>query len=250
MGIAGSALLLSNLRALEAENELLHAELAQLDALIGSLEGGPDAHAALQERLEAIYALRDNTGHSASLLVALETAVPAGAWLTSLSIEGDRVDLHGEAADLDAAANLMEALQFSECFTDVALKSSESSPDGQTFWLQARPSETVCAEGRPGGRPLFLSPNLEDALRPDATIHPLVRWEPREYDLVGLEIGAATLRAPDESLHRVMVNGAVGRGRARVTFITDDSIVLTEDVLLDRDTQKTKTNIVTLRLVE
>lgn len=246
-GIAWAGLLVSELRGVRADNEALAAEVEDLARRV-DLDDFEAQAALLELKLDTITTLRHNP--VPTWLVALEAAVPAGAWLTSLEFVDRRMTLQGASADPLGAAALMEALQHSECFQDVALRSVEATAEGQEFWLTAATTDVDCAGGTPGGRSLFLSPGLEDALRPQATVHPLLRWEPRDYDLVGMEIGLATLRDPQDGLHRVMVGSSVGSGGAVVKFITDDSLVLTEDEVVDRDTGRTRTHITTLTLVE
>lgn len=250
-GLVWTALALGSLREIEAESELLRAEIGALEALNVDVEAYEEIQAELSQRIESMSALRAQTAWLPALLVTAESLVPEGVWLTGVNLQDRRLDLRGQTDDPGGVATLMEGLQNSDCFESVALKSVEGSALAQEFWLQVDVGPEACGEGSPGGRDLFLSPALVEELRPKAAIHPLSRWEPRRYELVALQPGvSATLRDPEEGLHLVGLGHSVGDGNAVVTFITGDSIVLTEDHLTDTDTKRTETAIITLSLVD
>lgn len=250
-GLGWTARALRTLAEVEATNAGLRTELAALQGLVVDVGAYEALQVELEQRIEAVAALRTQTTWLPSVLLAVEAAVPGGVWLTRLELHERRLDLHGETEDPGGVATLMEGLQDSPCFEQVALRSVEGRPAAQAFWLRAEVGAERCFDGTPGGRDLFLSPALVEELRPKAQVHPLRRWGPRAYDLVALQPGrSATLRDPERGLHLVGIGHGVGDGSAVVTFITDDSIVLTEDHLTDPDTKRTETSIITITLVD
>ncbi len=249
--VAWTAVASTTLRSLEQGNASLRLEIGALEAIAGDVQAFEALSQDLERRLDALASLRMSTGWLPSVLRGVEGAVPEGVWLTSLEVADGRLDLQARSTDPEGAANLMEALQASPCFDDVALRSVEGGPFEQEIWLQARVRDGLCEAGAPGGRDLFLSPALQEQLRPRAQVPALLRWQPRQYELVGLDPGVlATLRDPEGGLHGVGVGHSVGSGRAVVAFVTDATLVLTEDHVVEEETRRTETSIITLTLTE
>ncbi len=253
LGVGWGWVQAGELARLQRSNNQTRAEVEELAQLLATFEtGSVDAAKHRQQQLEEVRALAAQRGELIAPLVALEDAFPTGTWLVRLSVDEDSIQLHGRTKESEGVSLLMEGLQDSPCFEDVALRSVEGKTSAdrvQAFWLEARLADADCATGGPGPRDLFEPQDAEfQAIKVPKP--PLARWEPREYELVQVIPGElGMLRDPEEGLHRVQVGSYVGNGRAKVTFITEDQLVLTEDVLLDEETGKTESRIVTLGLL-
>ncbi|MDO5624434.1 MAG: PilN domain-containing protein [Pseudomonadota bacterium] len=96
-------------RALDAVQRQAAPQIAQRDALMQRTQS-----------LEAIAALADQQLALAPVIDMLTRAVPDGAWLTSIRVEGDRVVLNGQADD---AAALVQRLATQPGVTGARLSS-------------------------------------------------------------------------------------------------------------------------------
>lgn len=247
----------SRLRELEDANEQLAAEVCLLDVCCDQGQPIPGCERVawkslatdLESRLAVIGRLDTDREQLPAWLEALETALPTGAWLTRLAVTDTRLDLHGRSAGADGAAAAMGGLQESPCFVDVELVQTEADPrgPGQRFQLRAGLTEDCQGIGS-SGRDLF-RPVPEREENPTPAPHAQIRWDLRDYVVTAVSPGAfAWLRDPDGGTHQVREGSVVGAGGARVTIVTDDSLILTLDELLDEETGEAATRIITLRL--
>ena len=97
-GFVWTAVLNSQLRAIHAGNVALRQEIAALEQLAGDVEQYPAIQGELEQRLSVLADLKASTGWLPSVLVALEAALPEGAWLTDLELFERRLDLYGASA--------------------------------------------------------------------------------------------------------------------------------------------------------
>ncbi len=246
IGLTETARLHGRLRALRAENDRIRAELALLRPLEALRSDWFEEEAALRLRLGALTTLRAEGGQPLAVLGAVEVALPAGAWLTSFEWVGQTLDLRGRSEAPDGVADLMDGLQASPCFTDVALRRVAGAGAEQDFELAAT-VVTPCDGPPPGASDPFASPALAEATRPRREVPAVARWPAARYEVIVAEPGvSATLRDPEGGTHRVAVGDLVVDGRSAVAFITDTGVVLTEDRVVDVDTQRTETSILTL----
>ena len=257
--LVGLVLLLTA-RARLAEVEERNAELAREVCLLDPCceDGAPipgcertgwqTLAADLERRLASIDELHGRGEQLPAWLDALETAIPAGAWLTRLEVTPDRLDLHGRSATMHGAAAAMTGLQDSPCFVGVELLRTEARRPGpgQEFSLRAE-LVTDCPSGGADGRDLF-RPTLgpEDDAAPPA--HRQVRWDLRSYQVIAVSPGdQAWIRDPDGATWPVQEGSVIGDRGAVVTVITDESLILTLDEILDEETGEAATRIITLR---
>jgi len=245
-----------NLAGLERDNDALAREVCLLDVCCDQGEPIPGCervdHEALagqlERRLVVIGALDDRRRRLPARLAALDAALPPEVWLTRLELT-DRVDLHGRSASLDGAAEAMAALQSSPCFDAVELVRTEARSDGegQTFQLRAGLAED-CAATPPSGRDLFRPVRGEEEA-PTPAPHRQIRWDLRAYSVTAIDPGRfAWLQDPEGGTWQVAEGSVVGDRGARVTVVTDDSVIFTWDEVLDEETGEATSRIVTLRL--
>jgi type IV pilus assembly protein PilN len=92
------------------ESEHLHGRLKKLEQLtkdVGELEG---RRAQLKERLQAIAYLKAFQHGPVQILDAINTAIPAQAWLTSITEKGGLLEVRGIALDNQTVAQFFENL--------------------------------------------------------------------------------------------------------------------------------------------
>ena len=67
--------------------------------------------------------------------------------------------------------------------------------------------------------------------------------------MVAIEAGgSALIEDPAGGAHAISEGSYLGAEKARVTVVTDDQVVLTYDEVVDPDTNKLRSHIVTLRI--
>lgn len=231
----------SELERLQERNTMLAEEIANLQGIIDEVRVARALKEELEVKLFAIEALRPAGRETPNALAAIEASLPSAAHLTSLSFAEGQLELVGVGDNADVA-DLVEGLQASGCFADVAMKA-----EGEGFSVTATVSAERCPEAIPGLRDLF-EPAVATE-RSERRAHPLVRWPARSYTVVACEPGKqAIVRDPDGGSHLVSEGSVLGSERALVTHITDDLVILTHDEVVDVETKETVSHIVTLRL--
>ncbi len=231
------------MRVLDRTNSELTSEIAAL-RVIASAVGDAEALAAeLEARLAVVSQAEAERIQPQALLGMIERIVPADAKLTSIDWIGGELELQGRGTGPEDAAVIMEGLEASGCVSEVALRSVESGD----FWITGR-TVGPCSAPLPWGRDPFGTP-LSQRPEAEVTAHPLVRWDVRDYAVTSIVPGeTATLQDPDGGLHTIAVGSVVGVRRARADFITDDQVILAEEHVVDEETGKIESHIVTLRL--
>jgi len=232
--------------AIDEENTRLQAEVDSLRAINAELPS-EEEQAAWERRVRVLTELGADRGRAARYTVAVEQAVPRGAWLTELRWTERGLQLEGRIEEADGAAGVMDGLRTSGCFDDVVLLGVSGGGDERTFTVTAMPAADCPAMGSAGGDPFVppVDPGVQAALdRP-----PILRWEVQAYDVVFIKPGDfATLRTPDGDTQSVSVGSWVGNPMAKVTFITEDRVLLTQDTIVDEDTQETRSRVLELAL--
>ncbi len=232
----------AELQQLQARNDLLAEEIRNLEMIVGDVRAYEAQAAALTERSDAIAALRTVGGETPRAMAAIEAAMPRGAYLDSLVFTDGRMTLTGVAPP-ELVASLVEGLQSSGCFDDVAMSTA-----GAGFQVDGSITAESCPDAQPGLQDLFEPPPDPEAVA-RSQVHPVVRWEARSYRVVATEAGAqAIVTDPDGGSHLLAEGSMLGAERAKVTYITEDQVILTWDEVVDPETRQTRSHIVTLRL--
>jgi Tfp pilus assembly protein PilN len=116
----------------------LNAEKASLQQVKADVDKFESEKAVLQQRIDVIEQLqRNRTGGQELLTSVANTVVHVDQiWLTSLNRTGDNLDIIGEAASINAVANLITQMKRTGYFDKVEIKDAKENdlrPDVQTF---------------------------------------------------------------------------------------------------------------------
>jgi len=239
------------LAEVEASNAVLQAEIDQLDAL-GATAVDPAVVEELRTQLELIDALRAGVGRAAGVVVAAGDAVPPGAWLTDLEFAAGRFELVGGAEDPDAVALLFDELQGWPCLANPALGGVRRSEDGYRWSITARASsELPACAGAGTARDPFESPAVRaarDAVARRARMPALMRFDVREFRLVGVEAAVATLQDPLGGRHQAIAGSPLGASGGRVQQVLPRLVIVVEEELVDAETGELRSEVITLDL--
>lgn len=239
----------SQLDDIEAENNAMEAELAPLRQLAG-VDSLKDAAATLEQRQAVLANLTGSRGDGSALLAAVSGTVRANSWLTTLSWDGQAVRLQGRTFDPGAAADIMDGLRSTGCFDEVRLLAVDTPPGSKErrFSITATDNPAPCgATQAPLGRPFTPSHALDQT--PDINRPRLLRWAVALYRVVALIPNKeATLLDPDGRRHTLSLGSMLGRPAAKVTFITDSAVLLSQDEMVNEATDTVQSRILELPL--
>ncbi|GEM_PF-2337171 len=259
------------LEALQQSNAALAKEIVTLRAILpegDSPERRRAIEADLEERLAAARSITESGNVVAVLPAALALTKPGSGWWTRLSISNMRVELEGQGTQAEDAAAALDGVRDTPCLTDVSLGSVRREQRGgrtlQSFTISAR----ILAEhpdhaGRPcaidvpppAGRDPFLSADMDQAIRRRTDLPPLRRFPLRELRLVEIEVddtasgGKVVIQTPTGEKRAAIVGSVVGDGRAKITQILPDMVLLSEDRVTDVETGAVRTRAFTMELV-
>lgn len=131
-------LMQSRLARQQGVNAALQSELEGLDATLAQLEQLRASHEALLAQHGVLSRLRAAQALLPALFSDLEMAMPEGARLLELDVQGDRVRLTGMAASASAVAVLMRRLEQADRFGGLELVHLRHKSGGDEFVLTAR----------------------------------------------------------------------------------------------------------------
>ncbi|WP_248918315.1 PilN domain-containing protein [Pseudomonas entomophila] len=120
----------------------LERELEGLDSTLEQVEHLRVSRIALHEQYVALSRLRARQALLAALFPGLEMAMPEGARLRELDVQGDRVQLMGMAASASVVAVLMRRLEQVDVLQDLELVYLRHKSGGDEFVVTARLSAT------------------------------------------------------------------------------------------------------------
>ena len=235
----------SRLAVVEGENAAIEAELTAIQDLVGA-SSMEDVFAALDQRRALIEELTGSRGQVAHLLAAASTAVPTGGWLVRLEVAADRLHMEGRGFDPVVAADVMDGLRNTGCFEEIQLVSMEQPRSGGPHQFVIDAGASTCGSVRPNPR-AFTPPHDPSRGPAPGSRPPLLRWEADLYRVVSVEPGvSAEVRDPDGRTHTITVGTMLGAPAARVTFITDATVLLSLDEVTDRETGALRSRVIEL----
>ncbi|QVM91745.1 PilN domain-containing protein [Pseudomonas entomophila] len=126
---------------LARQNELIAAlqrEVEGFDIAQTQVEHLRASHNALLAQYMALSRLRAAQALLPALFSGLEMAMPEGARLRELDVQGDRVQLTGKAASASVVALLMRRLEQADVLQDLELVRLRHSSGGDEFVMTAR----------------------------------------------------------------------------------------------------------------
>ena len=162
LGVAALATLLAHLAvssmidALNSRNELLKAEIAELDKAIEQILALEDQIARMNSRMEVIDRLQASRPEVVKLFDQIVSTLPEGVYLTSVKQSGKRIEFNGVAQSSTRVSALMRNIDASESLTSPELKviqtGSNAGPGAQFTLFAAQRAATGEAEAETGKR--------------------------------------------------------------------------------------------------
>ncbi|HTX16971.1 MAG TPA: PilN domain-containing protein [Candidatus Baltobacteraceae bacterium] len=142
------------LDAAKARIRDLQAEKASLQQIKTDVDRFESQKAVLQQRIDVIETLQKNrTGAQDLLQMVANTVVRVDAlWLTSITRNGDSLEIEGEAGSINSVANFITELKRSGYFTNVEIKDAKEDdirPSVETYGFSMSVSIAPQANGVP-----------------------------------------------------------------------------------------------------
>jgi type IV pilus assembly protein PilN len=163
IGVAALVTLLAHLSvssmidAQNRRNELLKAEIAELDKAIEQILALEEQKAAMISRMEVIDRLQASRPEVVKLFDQIVSTLPEGVYLTSVKQSGKRIEFNGVAQSSTRVSALMRNIDASETLTSPELKviqtGSNAGPGAQfTLFAAQRAAAGEEAEAEAGKR--------------------------------------------------------------------------------------------------
>jgi hypothetical protein len=250
-------------------NRVLTEEIANLRRVVGdgeSLEEQARLEKNLRDRIAAAREIVNRGNLVAHLPAALAASQSGSGWWTSLSIRGTRLVLEGRGPDAEDAAAALDDVRSVPCLGDVSLQSVRREVRaGKTLHsyrvvatvLYIDPERQVPCDidvEPTAGRDPFLSAEMDQLIRRRSSLPALRRYTLRELHLVRVDSddtasgGRVLIEDPTGARHPAIVGTVVGDGRARITQIFPDMVLLSEDRIVDQETRAVRTRAFTMAL--
>jgi type IV pilus assembly protein PilN len=139
------------LSGLRAENAAIELERAQLQEVAGQVDSIRDRTDLLRQKLDVIVELKVNQTGPVMMLDQVSRAITDGLWLTRLELEDRSVTIRGAALSEVAVADFVNALERSEYFNAVRLRTLGDTGEAQNFQITL---DFVPSPVRPGAAPV------------------------------------------------------------------------------------------------
>jgi type IV pilus assembly protein PilN len=163
IGVAALVTLLAHLTvssmidAQNSRNELLKAEIAELDKAIEQILALEEQKAAMISRMEVIDRLQASRPEVVKLFDQIVSTLPEGVYLTSVKQSGKRIEFNGVAQSSTRVSALMRNIDASESLSAPELKviqtGSNAGPGAQfTLFAAQRPAPGEAEAGPDAGK--------------------------------------------------------------------------------------------------
>jgi len=129
--VAMYATKMKDVSKLQRQNQDIVDEIDNLKLIIPEVEELEKTKAALEKKKEIIAKLRSSKMGPVHMLDEIAIRIPEKLWLSSLSQEGSRVSLTGNAINNEVIATFMSNLEQSPYFSDVFLVTIKVSMAGE-----------------------------------------------------------------------------------------------------------------------
>lgn len=243
VGAAYSHVLGRGLAQIEGSNAQLIREIEQLELIVAGTAEAEAAAVELERRVAVMAALAEDRTLAGDVLAMIEASTPPSAQLTRLSWDDSGLRIVGRGAP-SVAADLMDGLQTFGCVREVSLTGAGSGRFDVRFELVP---EEPCPPGGGVHRDLFANPLPSAVGEGDVRVPAVVRWPVRDYEvLAATPAGEAILQDPSGGSHLVAIGSVVGSERARVTVVTDDQVILSQDIVTNAELGKLESRLITL----
>lgn len=120
----------ASLSTVQASNQQLEAEIADLKKIIGEVDEYKKQQALLEKKLEVIRQLKANKTGPVHMLDELAIRIPEKLWLESVEEASGKVTLRGVSINNEVIATFMNKLEDSDYFADVFLVSIQAREEG------------------------------------------------------------------------------------------------------------------------
>ena len=157
VGLAALATLLAHLTvssmidAQNRRNELLKAEIAELDKAIEQILALEEQKDRMISRMEVIDTLQASRPEVVKLFDQIVSTLPEGVYLTSVKQSGKKIEFHGVAQSSTRVSAFMRNIDNSQWLADPALRIVETKGSdatrGAEFTLYANQRSQVPTEG-------------------------------------------------------------------------------------------------------
>lgn len=109
----------SDISALTAENAEMESDIERLKKIIGKVEEYKKTKVEVQQKIDVIERLKTDRTGPVHLLDEVANAIDDKAWLTSITEQGEKVNLVGQALNMESIADFTERLRRSEFIAQV-----------------------------------------------------------------------------------------------------------------------------------
>jgi len=123
------------LSSLRAENARIEEQRRELQEVAGQVESIQDRTDLLRQKLGVIVELKVNQTGPVMMLDQVSRAITDGLWLTRLEMEDRNVTIRGGALSEVAVADFVTALERSQYFEAVRLRSLGDTGESQNFQI-------------------------------------------------------------------------------------------------------------------
>jgi type IV pilus assembly protein PilN len=135
--------LTSTLASIKAEIVVNQREFDRLKPIIAEVENFKKKNAELKHKIEVIEQLKQNQYGPVRVMDEVSKALPDLTWLTTMSLNGNTLNLQGQALNENAVANFISNLAASPFFAEPSLKIMSQDEKGVfTFDLSCTFTQT------------------------------------------------------------------------------------------------------------
>ncbi|HVN32591.1 MAG TPA: PilN domain-containing protein [Thermoanaerobaculaceae bacterium] len=135
--------LTSTLASIKAEIATNQREFERLKPIIAEVENFKKKNAELKHKIEVIEQLKQNQYGPVRVMDEVSKALPDLTWLTTMSLNGNTLNLQGQALNENAVANFISNLTASPFFAEPSLKIMSQDEKGVfTFDLSCTFTQT------------------------------------------------------------------------------------------------------------
>jgi type IV pilus assembly protein PilN len=139
----------------QGRNQILRAEIAELDKQIAEITGLESQRERLIARMQVITQLQRSRPEVVHLFDELVTAIPEGVHLTEVAQTGNRIEVRGSAQSSTRVSALMRNIDESDWLRDVGLEGVDFATAGSErsaqFKIFAQQVPMANAEGTAEG---------------------------------------------------------------------------------------------------
>ena len=123
----------SRISSLTKQNQDNAAQITELSNKIKEVENFQTQRKTLEDRKNIIEKLRKNQSIPAKILSEMSSVLPAGVWITSMTVTGENISIAGLGFTNEDVVNYIDNLKKSPLLADVYLQGSTKSGSGSVI---------------------------------------------------------------------------------------------------------------------